>query len=73
MNRREQALRDEQNETFAEAYDPKNVFHLYWKAGHDIATLFRAGGSYQCARCGAHQIDLSEDLMYGPMTRCSYA
>ena len=41
----------------------------YADAGHDLKSLFRVG-HYRCDRCGAHQIDLSEDLAYGSMTTC---
>jgi hypothetical protein len=42
----------------------------YIDAGHDLASLL-TGPAYKCSRCGANQIDLSEDLAYGPMTRCA--
>lgn len=42
----------------------------YFDAGHDIESIF-SPPSYQCSRCGAHQIDLSEDLVYGSMRLCN--
>lgn len=41
----------------------------YSEAGHDLTSLFRVG-HYRCDRCGAHQIDISEDLAYGSITPC---
>ena len=41
----------------------------YVDAGHDAESLFRSK-EYKCKRCGAYQIDLSEDLVYGEMTKC---
>lgn len=41
----------------------------YADAGHDVESLFSKGG-YKCSRCGAYLIDLSEDLVYGPMRKC---
>jgi hypothetical protein len=41
----------------------------YADAGHDLESLFEPG-IYKCARCGQYQIDLSEDLTYGEMSRC---
>lgn len=41
----------------------------YADAGHDLESLFKPG-VYKCARCGKYQINLSEDLMYGPMSQC---
>lgn len=42
----------------------------YSDAGHDVASLFSDGGS-KCSRCGTYQIDLSEDLAYGSMRKCT--
>lgn len=44
----------------------------YADAGHDVASVF-AHPKYECARCGAAQIDLSEDLAYGDMRPCRLA
>lgn len=44
----------------------------YAEAGHDVASVF-AHPKYECSRCGAAQIDLSEDLAYGPMRQCQAA
>lgn len=41
----------------------------YADAGHDLDSLFRVE-HYRCDRCGAYQIDLSEDLAYGEMRTC---
>lgn len=41
----------------------------YHDAGHDLPSLFKPG-PYRCERCGAYQIDLSEDLVYGEMRKC---
>lgn len=41
----------------------------YADAGHDIASVFNPMTT-KCKRCGTPQIDLSEDLAYGPMRQC---
>lgn len=41
----------------------------YADAGHDVESVF-SGPEYSCKRCGAAQIDLSEDLVYGQMRKC---
>lgn len=41
----------------------------YHDAGHDLSSLFEPE-RYRCKRCGAYQIDLSEDLVYGEMRTC---
>lgn len=41
----------------------------YADAGHDLLSLFRSENT-RCSKCGAAQIDLSEDLVYGDMTKC---
>ena len=41
----------------------------YEDAGHDIKSLFEPG-QYKCSRCGAHQINLSVDLVYSNMRKC---
>lgn len=59
-------------EILADASNPSNVFHEYWKAGHDVQSLFwPPDGPTRCTRCGAYQIDLSEDLGYGEMRKCN--
>lgn len=40
----------------------------YADAGHDVESLFTQ--PFCCKRCGGTQIDLSEDLAYGQMSRC---
>lgn len=44
----------------------------YAEAGHDALSVFR-GPAYKCERCGAEQVDLSEDLAYGEMRKCTLA
>lgn len=41
----------------------------YAEAGHDIASVFNPLTT-KCKLCGTPQIDLSEDLVYGPMRKC---
>lgn len=41
----------------------------YAEAGHDVASVFNPMTT-KCKRCGTPQIDLSEDLAYGPMRQC---
>jgi hypothetical protein len=41
----------------------------YADAGHDVQSLFAR--PWRCASCGAYQIDLSEDLSFGPMRICT--
>ena len=40
----------------------------YHDKGHDIQSLFNY--PFKCQKCGAYQIDLSEDGLYGDMTEC---
>ena len=42
-------------------YKKSSIFFPYQEAGHDVESLF--GPKFKCKDCGAHQIDLSEDLM----------
>lgn len=56
------ALKKEENmDTFMKPYSD---------AGHDVGSLF-AYPAYKCKICGAAQIDLSEDLMYGDIRPCA--
>lgn len=61
---------DPRAKAIARAQEPGHWLHPYWKAGHDLATLFAHEHNYRCARCGAAQIDLSEDMGYGPVSLC---
>lgn len=57
-----QVLKKEENlDTFMKPYSD---------AGHDVGSLF-AYPAYKCKICGAAQIDLSEDLMYGDIRPCT--
>lgn len=47
-----------------------DILRPYLEAGHDLDSLFKDGGEYKCAKCGSHQINLSEDLVYGEMRKC---
>ena len=49
--------------------EPDSFQKPYADAGHDVASVF-AHPKYECSRCGAAQIDLSEDLSYGNMRPC---
>jgi len=49
--------------------DLDNFKQPYAEAGHDVESLFRVN-HYKCDKCGAYQIDLSEDLVYGQMRKC---
>ena len=48
-----------------------SIWSDYSGAGHDVESLKRVN-HYRCDRCGAHMIDLSEDLAYGEMRKCDH-